>query len=208
MRARGEQPDRDAAADAAAPSARPSRRAAAACSTSPTRSASSGLPPWRISSPGRHRFWRRSSSGSMPQRARDLVDLALADPLQVRRAERAVAARGRGIRVDAAGIDAERLPAVGPGRGVAARGGDTRPVVGVRAGVEPALDVAPEQAALARRGGAHARLHAVAPRGHHRLADARSGCAPGGAPCAPARRRSAPSSCTTSSRSRRPGTGR
>ena len=104
--------------------------------------------------------------------ARDLVDLALADPLQVRRAERAVAARGRGVRVDAAGVDAERLPAVRARRGVAAGRRDARPVVGVGAGVEPALDVAPEQAPVARRRGAHARLHAVAPRGHHRLADA------------------------------------
>ena len=102
----------------------------------------------------------------------DLVDLALADPLQVRRAERPVAAGGRGVRVDAARVDAERLPAVGAGRGVAAGGGHARAVVGVRARVEPALDVAPEQAAVARRGRAHARRHAVAARGDHRLPDA------------------------------------
>ena len=87
----------------------------------------------------------------MPQRPRDLVDLALADPLQVRRAERAVAAGRRGVRVDAAGVHAERLPAIRARRGVASRRGDPRPVVGVGARVEPALDVAPEQATVARR---------------------------------------------------------
>ena len=42
--------------------------AAAAFSTSPTRSASSGLPPRRTTSPRRSRFRRRISSGSRPAR--------------------------------------------------------------------------------------------------------------------------------------------
>ena len=45
-----------------------------------------------------------------PGPARELVDLELADPLQVRRAEGAVGARGRGVRVDAGGVDAIRPP--------------------------------------------------------------------------------------------------
>src|SRR4029078_5808501 len=102
--------------------------------------------------------------------ARDFVDLALAYPLQVRRAERAVAAGGRRVRIDAARVDAEGGPAVRAGRGIAPRRRDARPVVRVGTGVEPALDVAAEQAAVARGRRAHTRLHAMPPRGGHRLA--------------------------------------
>jgi hypothetical protein len=83
--------------------------------------------------------------------ARDLVDLRLADPLQVRGAEGAVGAGGREIRVDAGCIDAVGGPAVRPGSGVAAGGDDTRAVVGVRAGVEQALAVRIRHHMLCRR---------------------------------------------------------
>jgi len=100
-----------------------------------------------------------------PAAAGELVDLQLADPLQVSRAERAVRARRRGVRVHARGVDAVGLEAVRPRRRVAARCRHARAVVGVSARVEPALDLAPEQAALVRHRGAHARLHAVTARG-------------------------------------------
>ena len=132
--------------------------ASATFSTSPTRSASSGLPPARSSSPGVQRFCAPHLERVEPGASGELVDLQLADPLQVRRAEGAVRAGGRGVRVDAGGVDAVRLPAIRAGRGVAGGRGDARPVVRVGAGVEPALDLAAEQPALAR----HRRAHAAA----------------------------------------------
>ena len=108
----------------------------------------------------------------MPGAARELVHLELADPLQVRRAEGAVGAGRRGVRVDAGGVDAVRLPAVRAGCGVAGGGGDARSVVGVRTRVEPALDLAAEQPALGAHRRPHAAAHPVAARRHHRLGDA------------------------------------
>ena len=104
--------------------------------------------------------------------ARELVHLQLADPLQVCRSEGAVGAGRRGVRVDAGGVDAVRLPAVRAGCGVAGGGGDARSVVGVRTRVEPALDLATEQPALGAHRRPHAAAHPVAARRHHRLGDA------------------------------------
>src|SRR5439155_12726885 len=81
-----------------------------------------------------------------PRAASNLVDLRLADPLQVRRAEGAVRTGRRSVRVDARGVDAVGGPAVGARRCVACATGDAGPVVRVRAGVEQALDLACQQA--------------------------------------------------------------
>ena len=102
----------------------------------------------------------------------DLVDLELADPLQVSGAEGAVGAGGGGVRVDAAGVDVDRLPAVGTGGGIARGGADAGAVVGVGAGVEPQADASREQLSVAVGGGPHPAAHAVAARGHHRFLDA------------------------------------
>ena len=101
--------------------------------------------------------------------ARELVHLQLADPLQVCRSEGAVGAGRGGIRVDARGVDAVRLPAVGAWRGVTGGRGDARSVVGIRTRVEPALDVATEQPALGAHPRPHAAAHPVTARRHHRL---------------------------------------
>ncbi len=127
--------------------------------------------------PGAHLLAARAQVGLAdgervePDAAAELVDLQLADPLQVGRAERPVGARGRGVRVDARGVDPVGLEAIRPGRGVAAGRGHARPVVGVGARVEPALDLASEQAPLVRHRRAHAGLHAVPARRDHRLED-------------------------------------
>jgi len=57
-----------------------------------------------------------------------LVDLRLADPLQMCRAERAVGARRAGVGVDAAGVDTVGMPPVGPGRGVSSGRRDAGPL--------------------------------------------------------------------------------
>ena len=90
----------------------PQPTAAATFSTSPTRSASSGLPPARTSSPGVQQVLAAHLERVEPGAPRDLVDLRLADPLQVRRAEGAVGAGRREVRVDARRVDAVGRPAV------------------------------------------------------------------------------------------------
>ena len=60
--------DREATARPSARARAPQPSASATFSTSPTRSASSGLPPGRTISPGRSRLRRRISRGSMPRR--------------------------------------------------------------------------------------------------------------------------------------------
>ena len=170
MRAGGEQADRDAAADVRA------LRLAPADGARGLLDVADDVGVERPAA-GAHLLAARAQVGLAhreriePAAARELVDLQLADPLQVRRAERAVRAGGRGVRVHAGRVDAVGLEAVGPGRRVAAGRRDARPVVGVGARVEPALDLAAEQAALVRHRGAHARLHAVPARGDHRLED-------------------------------------
>ena len=101
-----------------------------------------------------------------------LVDLRLADPLQVRRAEGAVRACRGEVRVDARGVHPVRGPAVGAWSGVARGRDDARAVVRVGTGVEQALDVAREEAAVRCRRGAHPAGHVVAARRDHRLGDA------------------------------------
>ena len=122
--------------------------AAATFSTSPTRSASSGLPPCRISSPGRQQVLRGAArAGRCPQRRATSSTCDLADPLQVRRAERAVASpRARCSCRRSAASTRNAAQRYGPGAASPPVAVDARPVVGVGAGVEPALDVAAEQA--------------------------------------------------------------
>ena len=123
-----------------------------------------------------------------PGAARELVHLQLADPLEVGRAEGAVRAGGRGVRVDAGSVDAIRLPAVRARCGVAGGSGHPRAVVRVRARVEPALDLPSEQPPL----GAHRRSHpAASSRGGASSPSTPrrgSGSAPAGRPFARARR--------------------
>ena len=107
-----------------------------------------------------------------PGAARDLVQLGLADPLQVRRAERAVGPRRGRVAVHAVALHVDGIEAIGPGSGVGAGRDDARAVVGVGAGVHLEAHLAREQRAVGRRARAHPRAHAVAARGDHRLLDA------------------------------------
>ena len=107
-----------------------------------------------------------------PGAAGDLVELGLADPLQVGGAERAVGPRRGRVAVHAVALHADGIEAVGPGGGVGAGGDDARAVVGVGAGVHLEAHLAREQRAVGRRARAHPRAHAVAARGDHRLLDA------------------------------------
>ena len=77
----------------------------------------------------------------------DLVDLHLADPLDVRGAKGPVRARRCGIGVDAQGVHPDRGPAIGSRGGIAAGRRDAGAVVGVGAGVEGDDDVACQQRA-------------------------------------------------------------
>ena len=147
--------------------------ASATFSTSPTRSASSGLPPvGRTSSPGTQQVAAPELERVEAGAPRDLVDLRLADPLQVACPEGPVGAGGRGAGVHAVAVHADGPPAVGPRRGVAGGGADARAVVRVRARVEVEADLAREQRAVRARAGAHPGAHAVAARREHRLRDA------------------------------------
>ena len=87
------------------------------------------------------------------------------------RPEGAVGARRRRVAVDAVGLDADRIPAVGARRRVAGGRRDARAVVGIRAGVHPEAHVARPQGAVGSGRRPHPAAHAVAARGHHRLLD-------------------------------------
>ena len=170
MRARGEQPDRDAAPDVRrlrlAPADPLGRLLDVADEVGVERLAA--VPDLLA---GQAEVLAAHLERVEPGEARELVDLLLADPLQVRRAEGAIRARRSRVRVDAVGHDAERLPAVRAGRRVAARRRHARAVVGVGAGVEPALDLAAEQAALGVHRRSHPAAHPVAAGRRHRLVD-------------------------------------
>ena len=110
--------------------------------------------------------------GVQPAAAGDLIDLQFAAPLQMAGSEGTVRTGGRGVGVNAPGVNLDRVPAIRPGSGVGAGGDDARTVVGIGAGIEPGADLAREEPAIARGGGPQPGFHAVATSGDHRLVDA------------------------------------
>ena len=172
MRAGGEEADRDSPRPCSGLRSPFQPTASATFSTSPTRSASSGLPPGAKLLARRAEVLAAHVERVETGAARELVHLQLADPLEVGRAEGAVRAGGRGVRVHAGSVDAIRLPAVRARRGVAGGRGHPRAVVRVRARVEPAVDLPSQQPPLGAHRRSHPALHSVAARRHHRLRDA------------------------------------
>ena len=206
MRAGGEQADRDAAADERLPSARPSR-----LPPRPSRRRRRGrrraafrrrAPPRRACSRFCAAHVERVEAGA----AGHLVDLRLADPLQVRRAEGAIGARRREVRVDARRVDAVRRPPVGAGSGVARpsrpRAARCRRRRRCRTGTRRRARAADRRRSRPCASGRSCCGGASSPSTRRRG----SGSGPAGRPSARARPSAAPSSCTTSSRSRRRGT--
>ncbi len=112
-----------------------------------SRIASSGaslrMVPVACGRPSRSMFLRRNSTGSILQRARHHVGVALVGPGELRDAEAAQRAGRRHVGVERVGVDPDIVDVVGAGGGEAGFMGDARADIGIGAAV-------PEHLAFAR----------------------------------------------------------